>query len=121
MKKQEIEALEREARAMDRGKLAPGRVWKVTKRADGTIERKQIDPESYRRNQAREWKAKTETAKIRRAINVTQAAFASMLGISLATLRKWEQGTSEPSGAARTLLKIAAKHPEIVQEAALSS
>jgi hypothetical protein len=46
MKKQEIEALEREARAMDRGKLAPGRVWKVTKRADGTIERKQIDPES---------------------------------------------------------------------------
>jgi putative transcriptional regulator len=119
MKKTEIEALEREARAMDRGQIKPGRVWKVTKRPDGTVERKAVDPEAHRRSQARNWKAKTEAAKIRREINVTQDAFAKMLGVSLGTVRKWELGTIQPSGAARTLLKIAAKHPAIVKEAAM--
>jgi putative transcriptional regulator len=119
MKKREIEALEREARAMDRGEITPGRVWKVTKRADGTVERKAIDPATHRLAQARAWKAKTEAARIRREINVTQDVFARMLGVSLGTVRKWERGTIQPSGAARTLLKIAAKHPAIVSEAAM--
>lgn len=119
MKKQEIEALEREARAMDRGEITPGRVWKVTKRPDGTVERKVLDPDTHRQAQARAWQAKTEAAKIRREINVTQDAFARMLGVSLGTVRKWERGTIQPSGAARTLLKIAAKYPAIVREAAM--
>jgi putative transcriptional regulator len=117
MKKREIEVLEREALAMERGEIAPGRVWKVTKRADGTVKREAIDPETHWVAQARAWKAKTEAAKIRREINVTQEGFARMLGVSLGTVRKWERGTIQPSGAARTLLKIAAKHPEIVKEA----
>lgn len=120
MKKQEIETLEREALAMERGEITPGRVWKVTKRADGSVKREAINPETHRKTQARAWKAKTEAAKIRREINVTQDAFASMLGVSLGTVRKWERGTIQPSGAARTLLKIVAKHPEIVREAAIS-
>ncbi len=119
MKKAEIEALEREAKAMDRGEIKAGRVWKVTKRADGTVERKAIDPETHRRTQARNWKAKTEAAKIRREINVTQETFAEMLGVSLGTVRKWESGTIQPSGAARTLLKIVAKHPGLVRAAAM--
>jgi DNA-binding transcriptional regulator YiaG len=120
MKKRDIEALEREARAMDRGEITPGRVWKVTKRADGTMERKAINPETHRLAQARAWKAKTEAARIRREINVTQDAFARMLGVSLGTVRKWERGTIQPSGAARTLLKLAAKYPALVREAAVS-
>lgn len=48
MKKREIEALEREALAMERGELAPGRVWKVTRRADGTVKREAIHPEIAR-------------------------------------------------------------------------
>lgn len=119
MKKKELEALEREARAMDRGEITPGRVWKVTKRPDGTVERKAIDPETHRKTQAREWKVKTETARIRREINITQDAFARMLGVSLGTVRKWERGTIQPSGAARTLLKIVAKYPAIVREATM--
>ncbi len=119
MKKTEIEALEREARAMERGEITPGRVWEVAKRPDGTVERKAIDPEIHRRAQARNWKAKTEAAKIRREINVTQEVFAQMLGVSLGTVRKWESGTIQPSGAARTLLKIVVKHPGIVREAAM--
>jgi len=117
MKKQDIELLEREAFAMERGEIAPGRVWKVTKRADGTVKREAINPETHRVAQARAWKAKTEAARIRREINVTQEGFARMLGVSLGTVRKWERVTIQPSGAARTLLKIAAKHPEIVREA----
>lgn len=120
MKKREIEEILSEARAIDRGEIAPGRVWEATKRPDGSVERKALDPESYRLAQAREWKAKTEAAKIRREINLTQDAFARMLGVSLGTVRKWERGTIEPSGAARTLLKIAAKYPAIVREASLS-
>ncbi len=65
-------------------------------------------------------KREIEAARVRREINVTQEPFALMLGVSLGTVRKWERGTIRPSGAARTLLKIAAKHPAIVREAAVS-
>ena len=40
-----------------------------------------------------------------------------MLGVSLATIRKWERGTGEPSGAAKTLLAVAKLHPEAIREA----
>lgn len=107
-----------EVQATERGEVAPARVRQVTKRADGSFARKELNPETYRKKQASEWKAKTEAAKIRRMVNVTQSDFAEMLGVSLNTIRKWEQGTVEPSGAARTLLKIAATHPELVRAAA---
>lgn len=118
MKKADLKKLETEAQAMERGELAPARVWEVKKLPNGKMVRKRLDPETYRRKQARNWQAKTEAAKVRRLVNVTQEDFASLLGVSLGTVRKWESGAIEPSGAARTLLKIAAKHPEIVREAA---
>jgi DNA-binding transcriptional regulator YiaG len=49
-------------------------------------------------------------------LEMSQQQFAAMLGISVRTLHDWEQGRREPSGAARTLLKIAARHPEVVRE-----
>ena len=52
----------------------------------------------------------------RTQLEMSQQQFASMLGISVRTLHDWEQGRREPSGAARTLLKIAARHPEVVRE-----
>ena len=120
MKKREIEEILSEAAAIDRGDIVAGRVWSVTKRQDGTLARKALNPETYRAAQARGWRAKTEAARVRRRINITQDAFARMLGVSLGTVRKWERGTIEPSGAARTLLKIAEKYPAIVREAAMS-
>ena len=42
------------------------------------------------------------------------AAFANALGISVHTLRNWEQGRRAPEGAARVLLQVAAKHPEVL-------
>jgi DNA-binding transcriptional regulator YiaG len=52
----------------------------------------------------------------RTRLEMSQQQFAAMLGISVRTLHDWEQGRREPSGAARTLLKIAARHPELVRE-----
>ena len=51
------------------------------------------------------------------ASGLSQAQFAELLGISVRTLQKWEQGEREPSGAARVLIRIAQKHPEVLADA----
>lgn len=50
---------------------------------------------------------------IRSGLNLSQLAFASLLGISIKTLQDWEQGRRTPQGPAKSLLHIAAKHPEV--------
>lgn len=55
-----------------------------------------------------------DAKRIRRSYNLSQNQFAAMLGISLATLRNWEQGRRKPEGPARVLLQVAAKHPNAV-------
>jgi putative transcriptional regulator len=42
---------------------------------------------------------------------LSQSEFAALLGVSIRTLQGWEQGRKQPSGAARTLLAIAASNP----------
>ncbi|MFO0967658.1 MAG: NadS family protein [Gemmataceae bacterium] len=54
---------------------------------------------------------------IRRQLGKTQVGLARMLGVSVATLRNWEQGRRRPEGPARALLKVAAKSPEVVAAA----
>ncbi|OQW94206.1 MAG: XRE family transcriptional regulator [Beggiatoa sp. IS2] len=54
--------------------------------------------------------------EVRLKTGLSQNAFAELLGVSVRTLQDWEQGRREPSGAARTLLKIAEKHPNILAE-----
>lgn len=56
-------------------------------------------------------------AAIRARLGLSQAKFASVLGISLDTLQNWEQGRRKPTGAAKVLLRVAAMHPEVVLEA----
>lgn len=46
-----------------------------------------------------------------------QSAFAKLLGVSVRTLQDWEQGRREPSGAAKTLIAIAERRPEVLKEA----
>ena len=57
-------------------------------------------------------------ATIRERTGLSQAKFASLLGVSVRTLQEWEQGRRVPSGAARTLLMIAAKNPHALLEVA---
>lgn len=55
-----------------------------------------------------------EIKEIRDGFSLTQEQFAALLGISVRTLRNWEQGRRVPEGPARVLLQVAAKHPEAV-------
>ena len=57
-----------------------------------------------------------EVAALRRFIGLTQGEFAQAMGISVHTLRNWEQGRRKPDGPAMALLRIAARHPGILRE-----
>ena len=60
---------------------------------------------------------KSEVRAARLKAGMTQKQFAVVLGASLDTLRKWEQGARAPSGAAARLIRIIAYRPSIVEEA----
>ena len=95
MKKELFEELKQslqEANLIKRGQLQPGRVFRV-------------NPES-------------DIVRVRGKLGLSQSKFASILGISADTLQNWEQGRRKPTGPARVLLKIAAKHPEVLLEVA---
>jgi len=54
-------------------------------------------------------------AEARASVGLSQQDFARLLGVSARTLQDWEQGRREPTGAARTLLKVAVKHPKLLR------
>lgn len=62
--------------------------------------------------------AKSHVVRVRLKSGLSQAQFATALGVSKRTLEQWEQGRREPSGAAKQLLKIAERHPEVLIEVA---
>jgi len=55
--------------------------------------------------------------RIRENYNLTQEKFAALLGISVRTLRNWEQGRRVPEGPAMVLLRVAEMHPQAVLDA----
>ena len=57
-------------------------------------------------------------ASIREGTGLSQPRFAELLGVSVRTLQEWEQGRRAPSGAARTLLLIAARNPRALVDVA---
>ena len=54
---------------------------------------------------------------IRKALGYSQEEFASLMGVSVATLRNWEQARREPHGPARSLLLVASTNPAAVRGA----
>ena len=84
-----------------------GSIRRVISRRDGTVEKDHIIPAE-----------RAFVARARAVTGLSQAAFAGLLGVSVRTLQEWEQGRKTPSGAAATLLKIAAKHPKVLNELA---
>ena len=57
-----------------------------------------------------------DVSALRRFVGLTQTQFAQAMGISVHTLRNWEQGRRHPDGPAIALLRIAARHPRIIRE-----
>lgn len=58
----------------------------------------------------------SEVTQARTKSGLSQSQFAQVLGVSMRTLQEWEQGRRTPSGAAQSLLAIAAKRPEVIRE-----
>ena len=93
MKKQDFDNLiesVRQAGRIRRGKAKPSRVAKF---------------------------AAVDVKAIRRRLGKSQAEFARMIGVSVATLQNWEQGRRRPKGPAQALLQVAAENPEAVSAA----
>lgn len=57
-----------------------------------------------------------DVAALRRFVCLSQRDFAKALGISVHTLRNWEQDRVTPDGPGLALLRIAARHPRIIRE-----
>ena len=55
-------------------------------------------------------------AGVRAKLGLSQTQFARAIGISLDTLQNWEQGRRHPTGPAKVLIKVAARHPEAILE-----
>jgi DNA-binding transcriptional regulator YiaG len=57
-----------------------------------------------------------DVAALRAHVGLTQSELATALGISVGTLRNWEQDRTTPVGSGLALLRIAARHPHIIRE-----
>lgn len=57
-----------------------------------------------------------DAAEARAKVGLSQQQFAALLGVSARTLQDWEQGRRKPTGAAKTLLRVATFHPEVLLE-----
>lgn len=58
----------------------------------------------------------SDIVEARHRVGLSQDQFAVLLGVSKRTLQDWEQGRREPSGAAKSLITIALKRPDVLLE-----
>jgi putative transcriptional regulator len=61
------------------------------------------------------WRRVVDIPKLRRRYRLTQQAFADRLGISIGTLRNWEQKRRVPDGPAQRLLELLEDRPDVAQ------
>jgi putative transcriptional regulator len=69
---------------------------------------------AIKRGQGKRFEVKlpADVRAIRERMKLSQSAFAALLGVSLRTLQDWEQGRREPTGPARSLLRVVERHPK---------
>ena len=58
---------------------------------------------------------------VRAKLGMSQSEFADAFGVSVATVRNWEQARRSPRGPARVLLHVINQEPEAVQRALLAA
>ena len=51
--------------------------------------------------------------RVRRRVGMTQSEFSQKIDVSIETIRNWEQGKRSPTGAAKALLKLLDRSPEL--------
>ncbi len=69
------------------------------------------------RTHAVEMPRAADVPAIRKELGLSQPEFAGFMGVSLGTLRNWEQARREPHGPARALLLVASRQPAAVRAA----
>jgi putative transcriptional regulator len=116
MKPRKIQGMIRAKQRIESGAAAPAGVWAVRPDGKGGFARQVLDPKVFQRAQKAAWSKSIPAT--RRRLGLSQTEFARLLGISVRTLHHWEQGTRQPTGAARVLLRVAAQHPKVVLAAA---
>lgn len=98
-------------------KLTPKELKKWEASRDMVAELERSVREMKAGKAAREHRVKIpEALEARLASGLSQQKFADVLGVSARTLQEWEQGRRKPSGAARSLLVIAKRKPEVLRE-----
>lgn len=95
--------------------------WEALKElSDDEVERRAAsDPDAkpLTKDDMRRMRRSPRVRIIRTSLGLSQEEFAERFGLSLATVRDWEQGRSEPDQASGTLLKLIARIPDEVQAA----
>ena len=83
-----------------------------------TVDQMETAISTRRRKRLMQGKFETgeDVSALRKFVGLTQAEFARAMGISVHTLRNWEQGRRTPEGPAIALLRIAARHPRVIRE-----
>ena len=66
----------------------------------------------------RELSEPSSPKQIRKKLQLSQSAFAALMGVSLRTVQDWEQGRRTPSEPARSLFRIAEQFPEVFMQVA---
>ncbi len=59
----------------------------------------------------------TDAREARLKLGLTQREFAAFIGTGIGTVRKWELGTRQPSGPARTLIEVIKTEPKAIRRA----
>jgi putative transcriptional regulator len=59
----------------------------------------------------------TDAREARLKLGLSQREFAALIGTGVGTVRKWELGTRQPSGAARALIEVIKIEPKAVRRA----
>lgn len=80
---------------------------------DGLKEIKAHKKGSGKKLVTRKLKDPSPASVIREKLDLSQDAFASLMGVSIRTVQDWEQGRREPQGPAKSLLRVAEQHPEV--------
>ncbi|MEO1244337.1 MAG: helix-turn-helix domain-containing protein [Pseudomonadota bacterium] len=87
--------------------------------SEDTTMKKTLDPDNppLTDSELRRMQRTPQVQIIRRALKLSQDEFAQRYGISVGTLRDWEQNRSTPDLAAQAYLKVIAREPEMVRKA----